>query len=424
MASVASACWAATWPGQSADYWEVRSWLDAWHLDPYRVPSLDVDYPPQALVLLAPLKWLPANPALFAAINTGLCVAAAWLCVSVTAELARLSLSRLQTSVLVALTLACGAVRVAIWRGQTMALALVLLLLAVRYGRRRPWVAGACFGLGAFKLTMAAGFALALVLLGMSSIFPAAVATMTALTFAYALSHGRGIFPVMADYVQKLRSIYSGTDIVEGVSDLRPIAHDLLANNAVAVGVALAVALITLGALVVAARRAEPSPRTDSLCFAASLLWTLMNLFHQRYDFVLLMPAVFLLLWASASFSRMVTQASKQASKQAMDPRRPHRLSGHRRADRGQDDRDVRLRLRRQGDSLHQLPFTTAPAFDVHMGARRADPAGQVRRLARFAGACGALWTEVRAARPNVGARDRELRSTGRHTLLQTVLVA
>ena len=42
--------------------------------------------------------------------------------------------------------------------------------------------------------------------------------------------------------------------------------------------------------------------------------------------------------------------------------------------------------------------------------------------LERFAVACRALWTEVRAARPNYGARDRELRSTGRDTQLQTAL--
>ena len=60
--SLAVAAVVALLPGRMQDYQEVREWFAAWGFgaaNPYLRRDLDVDYPPHAFLLLAPIGLLP-----------------------------------------------------------------------------------------------------------------------------------------------------------------------------------------------------------------------------------------------------------------------------------------------------------------------------------------------------------------------------
>jgi hypothetical protein len=296
---LAGAVWLAVQPGRSADYWDVRRWIDAGLIRPYDAPALDVDYPPHALVILAPLAWLPAAaaPLLLALANTLLSAGMAWLLVRVTADLAAVTLSRAETTALAAMILTWGPVRCAIWMGQSTPVAMVLLLGAVWLARRRPLLAGVCLALGSYKLNIAAGIGLALTLLGPPVVLGIGVVCVAGLTFAIAPVLGYTPLSVTGAYLARLRADHAGADFSPGSTSARTVLHALVPTHAAADVVFAGFAIASLAALIVLARRAPRTPRTFGIVFAASLLWALQSLYHERYNLVLLAPTVLILMW-------------------------------------------------------------------------------------------------------------------------------
>ena len=94
-ASLVTAAVVALSPGRMQDYHEVREWFAAWDFgaaNPYLRPDLDVDYPPHAFLLLAPVGLLPeglGGEFAYLLFNLATTVAAAHLLVQWSASLAR-----------------------------------------------------------------------------------------------------------------------------------------------------------------------------------------------------------------------------------------------------------------------------------------------------------------------------------------------
>jgi hypothetical protein len=286
-------------PHRSADYRDIRTWMDLGSVRPYDGADLDVDYPPQAFFVILPLVSLPRGsaPAILAVLNVGFSIAMAWLFVRVTAGLAGVSPGQFETGALTAMTLCFGAVRCAIWLGQTMPLALALLLIGVRFARTRPFLAGICLALGGFKLNILAGLIPALIL---DSAWPAlmvAAVTSVALAMAAAPVIGYSFMAILPAYLNALRRDYAGADFYHGSTDVRSLLHLLIANHAAAEVLWLIVAIGSLAWLWLAARRAPKTPRTRAIVFAASLTWSLLAFYNLRYNLVLLAPAILVLGW-------------------------------------------------------------------------------------------------------------------------------
>ncbi len=299
--SLVFACGVAIQPDRSRDFWEVRRWLDYWALgahDPYTNLKIAVDYPPYALLFLAPLAWIPPSvaPLLLAVANALLCVLASWLVVTVTVELAELRLQRLDVWALTAVVASWGAFRTSIWLGQTMPVALVMALYAIRWSQRHPAWAGAAFGVATFKLNMTAGFAVALLLLRRVKPFIVAVLVMGIGTAAFALTLGVSSFRVAAEYVGRLTSMYGDSGNVPDWLSARRLVHALLGHGGGAATAYYVFAVCAFALLVWCARRARRARLGPALTFAASLLWVLMDVSQQRFNAVLLAPAFVLVL--------------------------------------------------------------------------------------------------------------------------------
>ena len=299
--SLAFAAWVATQPGRSRDFWEVRGWLDYWafgRANPYDNFQVGIDYPPHALLLLTPLSWLPAHSATMwlAPITVALCVAAAWLSVTVTAELAGVRLARVQVWTLSCMVLSWGAIRTTIWLGQTMPVAFVLSLLSMRWALRRPALAGASLGLSTFKPNLAVGFVAALILLRRLRPFAAAIAVTGLCTIAFAATVRESPIDLTHAYLRKLAVMYGGVGYLRDWLGMRALLYEI-GGSSVRVVVAYYVFLFaSLALLAWLVARAKPTAAARAITFAAALLWALASFSHQRFNVVLLAPAFVLLL--------------------------------------------------------------------------------------------------------------------------------
>lgn len=303
-AGLALACWAATWPEESRDFWEVRAWLEAWAHGPYQ-QNTAIDYPPHGLLLLAPLAWLPGGGAalIYAAINAAICVAAAWLLVSVTAHLSNETLSAQDAVTCTCMIASWGAVRSAVVLGQTAPLALVLLLLATRGlgGHGAAWP-GLGFGLGSYKINLLAGFGLLPILERRWRVFPVAALVVVAMTVAFAAVSGKPATSAVAGYLGNLRYLYTGEDFMFGSMEIRPLLHDLVPIYRLAEALNLLLSVGSLVAIIVFGRRvlARGGPAAEAVVFAGALCWSLFALFNNRFNGVLLAPAFLLVMWGRA----------------------------------------------------------------------------------------------------------------------------
>jgi hypothetical protein len=289
--SLASGVWGATWPGRSLDLREVLRWAATWDfgaVNPYTTGVLRVDYPPHAFLLLGPLHLLPADlaPAMFAVVNTIICVLAAWVTVQVSMEVPGPTATR-QRQVLVLVILTFGVFRSSLWLGQLMPLAWLLLMLAVREAARRPALAGVCLGLGAFKLNLALGVVLCLLAQGRRTVLLWAAVTMAIGISVVAWITGVEPWVMTEQYVRGMVRMYGPGGYVADWLSLRALADGPAARAAIAAYLAITGALVAW----VTVRRNV----TGAHALALWCLWSLQAVSHQRFNFVLAVPAVLLL---------------------------------------------------------------------------------------------------------------------------------
>lgn len=289
--SLAAGVWVSAMPGRSRDLMEVLDWLAVWDFgagNPYGVRGLRVDYPPHVFLLLGPLHLLPvaAAPIVHACLNLIACVLAARTTVQVVLEGAGVRALPRQRHLLILMVLTFGVFRSSLWLGQTMPLAWWLLMLSVREAARRPAVAGVCLGLGMFKLNLAVAVVLFLLMQRRARVIAWAAITVTLGTAGFAAMTGVTPSVLIRQYIDGMYAMYgAGGDVPDWIS-LRGLVSQPAWQPVITAY------LVITGAAVawVTARRTVAS--ADALALWS--LWALQAVAHQRFNFVMAVPAALL----------------------------------------------------------------------------------------------------------------------------------
>lgn len=302
--SLAVATIVALQPGAMQDLWLVRSWLAHYWIEranPYTYFVGGIDYPPQAFLVLAPILAVPEAfaPAVIIALHVATLAAAGWILARWITERVGVPVGRADLLVLTAMLFAGGASRGAVWRGQTMGLAMLLGALALRGSTTRPFLAGLWLGICTFKPHVAIGFALAIWLTGRRIVIAYALLVAAALVVAFSIRLHEPAVPILETYVLSLLSMYEGPDSIPGLLSVRWILDDLIGHGAWSLFVYLVLALSAAYPLYRAARRHDDSTLTALLATAA-LVWSVVFLPYQLYGWLLVVPAVWLLMWPEA----------------------------------------------------------------------------------------------------------------------------
>jgi hypothetical protein len=306
--SIGSVWWSVLRFGASVDYWWVRVWLDTWQFgahNPYQIQPA-MDYPPWALVVLAPLAWLGPPPAerVFLGINTTVALLGTWQCVRWTEEIAGARLNRAEVMTLSAMLLSTRALRHALIIGNTMPLALLLFMLAMRLASRRPWLSGACFALASFKLNLAVGFGVALLVLGNTAALTAGFAvTIGLFAVTTAMSH-LSPMALIVDYAHSLLGVYGGVGFTRGDTDVRSLIAALTSNVRVVHVSSAAFAAVSGVGVACTVRAAKLRSTNAAIVAYAVFLWTLLLLPDQSYNMIFVMPALWLIHWPETRLIR------------------------------------------------------------------------------------------------------------------------
>jgi hypothetical protein len=304
LASLVGASYVALRPGHMQDFEEVRSWLEYWNYserNPYLTTFIDVDYPPIAFVVLSPIGLFDFGTArvLFLAANLLLTTFTVWLFVQWVSEELRVRTDARAVFALAAVVLATNNIRVALWLGQTVAIAVLLGVLAMKYRERRPVVAGLCLALSAFKPHLAIGFGLALLLtrrfraLFFSAAFALGLWTLVAWTL------GETPFALARDYLAKLDEMYARQRHVASATSTREFFD--LALGAAGVWGQVVYSTIALSAVVWLSLRAAPSPDRPARILIACLAWSLTAFPHQRHSIMIVAPVWWTLMWTDVN---------------------------------------------------------------------------------------------------------------------------
>ena len=266
-------------------------WL--WHgVNLYAGESF-TDYPPNAIVTLAPLALLPLVPSawLWAFFNIALATAA-----PVVAAKAVRDDARAADIALLTLTFLCWSATRSLL--QYSLLTVVFGVLAWRLADRRPWVAGMLLGLAVMKPQAALPFCLWVVFTGRWRLILPSVLTVVMLWLAYCARVGAAPLTVAADYLAIMREMYAGA--------YQQVGHSEFARLAPAGSADLwrmLTALVTFGLIITtiipqllrAPHNREglsPLPALPGMVAAAVLI----TFRHLSYAFVALLPAAAWLL--------------------------------------------------------------------------------------------------------------------------------
>lgn len=281
---------------QSADLLLVRDWVMLWFRDGRSAYDLSsANYPPHALVFLAPLA-MPSAPVLVIA----------W---SVLNALAALPTAALGWSLAhprdrpfappwpTFLFGIWGGLAVGIKTGQFTLLVLAAGLLCVRLADRWPLLSGLLLALSLIKLHVGMAFVLWACFTLRWRVLAVAAGAVAAATVAFCFAVEQSLSVVLGGYGRSLWA-YSGPSFVPGYLELRPLVHALIgpAPVAEAAHAALAGAAFVVLVLAVSRVRKRPAASRDLEVLALCAGWTLLVVFHNAYDTVLLLPAV-ILLW-------------------------------------------------------------------------------------------------------------------------------
>jgi hypothetical protein len=283
-------------PQRQYDLQTMRRWGGEWlagGTDIYRLPDEAPDYPPNAIVLLAPLSRLPddAAPVMWAALNLTLA--------PVVARLAVRSMPGARANgdaLLLASMLLC-------WGGfrtlqQFTLVTLAFGLAAMSLARRAPVRAGVLLGLALAKPHIAVPFVLWALFERRWRMLTAALAVTVAGFSLYCVVADSSPASVVRGYVGVLGLVYGGDSLgLVGLANLKPLFEQLTAEFTISAALAGAAAAVLL-ILVCVAGFAEGSRHRPVVLAAPALagIWSLLTFYHLTYNFLLLLPAA-VALW-------------------------------------------------------------------------------------------------------------------------------
>ncbi|RPH64530.1 MAG: DUF2029 domain-containing protein [Acidobacteria bacterium] len=286
----------ASWPERQTDLDTMWRWGHAWLLQGSNLYATDVDapdYPPHAVVALAPVGTLPAKWAapVWAGFNLGLALLAPYLAVRVARPTAALSAAALP----ICMFLCWGGFRTLL---QFSLLTLVFGLLAMALADRRPTLGGLCLGLVLIKPQIAAPFFLWAVFTRRLRLVALALAVVTAGFALFCLRAQASPLMVVRRYLEILQMFYMGDATLIGLAQIRPLIALSSSNTVLVDVIALATAVAILSGICVLGT--VEGRRRQVLLFSAPALagiWSLLAFYHLTYGFILLLPVATLLIF-------------------------------------------------------------------------------------------------------------------------------
>jgi len=307
IASLVVSMAAAFLPGQLHDFAEVRGWIVAWLVEgrnPYTDPALDVDYPPSAFLILAPLGlFSPTTGAVLCMVANAIAmVLAHWLLLRWINERIGSPLSPALVRTLTALALCAGAARAATWQGQTMPLGMLLGVLALRASATRPLVAAGWLGLAAFKPHIALAFGLGILLTRGLAIPLLSLLAFVASCLLFAPTVDRTTAELIGDFFHNISRMYGEGGHTTATTAIDALELILGATGGVALHALLA--LVSLAGIGWAAWRGRGNQHAAVWIVTAGLMWSLVFLPNQRYSAMLAAPVWWLLLIPGAGLVR------------------------------------------------------------------------------------------------------------------------
>jgi hypothetical protein len=285
-------------PARASDLWTIYDWCRAWLFEGrslYTVAGAATDYPPNAIVVLAPLALLPAVwlTSIWMAIALALTLLLPSIVMRASAPGRRRAAAALVVPTL--LFLCWAAPRTLL---QFSVLSMTLACLALLIADTRPALAGVALGLGLCKPHLAGPIALWTLITGRLRVLTIAVAVAAAGWAVYDGRIGEDPRTTAMAYWRVLESQYAGAGGLIGHANLRGWARMLTTDRATADMLWIAWSLGLLIAIGLAAfRRRSRASDEDRLAVPAMLcLWSLLVTYHNGNNFILALPA-FAFLW-------------------------------------------------------------------------------------------------------------------------------
>jgi hypothetical protein len=311
-------------PDRADDLWTVYNWSREWLYQGTHLYASDAspDYPPNAIVTYALLAMIPTPLVVTVWAMTTLVLTPLLPYAVMRSVLPRV---RVSETVLPTVLFACwGGVRTVLQFSQ-----LSFLLAFASLSMPEHWiVGGVCLGLALAKPHIAGPIALWAVCarrIGTTLI----AATVVVIEYgAYCLRARVTPLEPITGWTRALRETYSGPDALNGYTSLRPWAIAAIGDQTTGDAVWISVALIVLIVVCLAAVR----DRTNTLAIPGLLcLWSLLTIYHNLNNLILMLPAFVFLLTADDPSTRTVrwwTIGIIQTALMLDIPVRLHRLAG------------------------------------------------------------------------------------------------
>lgn len=293
--------WRSAQPDALVDFQRVVDWsASVIHgVSPYAGDS-DADYPPWALVTLAPLVAVPAEyrAPVWIVVNLALALSVAALLVRA------VPLAREVQLGLMGLLLATTPFRVL---GQFSLLSFVFALAGARHSS--PVIGGVLMGLGLMKPQVGGVVVVAHLLMRDWTRAGIALCVPLVLLVIASVCVSVSPFQLLSDYSSVLELVHGGGGVFAGHTELEPWLAPVVPGVTTVIGSAVLGLLLLLPAVVGAGRRrAEWTPRRTlelyALCGVVSLLATR----HLSYDLMLVLPLV-VAWWPGPRTAWVVTAA-------------------------------------------------------------------------------------------------------------------
>lgn len=286
-------------PDRWTDLDSIMRWGHAWLVDGtnvYGAPDTFVDYPPHAIALLSPLGVLPFAVAfpLWAIANLVFVFLAPYFAARFFQPHAPFRMILLPILMF------------ASWWGahtlvQFSLLALVLSMAALMWADRSAAVSGVSLGLALMKPQVALPVFLWALFTRRWKIATIAIGVVAGGVALFCVRARANPMEVAGRYVA-IRALYhTGDAILTGTSEIRPLVHLVVADLSRVDGIAGALALGLLAGICIAGFQEGRSYRR--LLYAAPPLaacWSLLTFYHLSYGFVVLLPALMLLVFNDA----------------------------------------------------------------------------------------------------------------------------
>jgi hypothetical protein len=294
--NVAAGIAIATLPERASDLETIMRWGGGWLADGANVyqPSDPADsgsdYPPHAIVLLAPLSLLPLSAALpvWALVNVALAILAAYLAARFFRPFAPFGV----ILVPILMFLCWGGARVLT---QFSLLALASAMGALALASQRPMASGVLLGVALMKPQVAVPVFLWAVFTRRWRIAATSLSVVALGLVAFCAWSGANVVSVAARYAEILIRYHDNPTLI-GLTELRPLIERFVPDVADArrIGAAMAIGLI---AGICAAGWQEGKTRRRILYAAPALVacWSLLTFYHLTYGFVVLLPVMMLL---------------------------------------------------------------------------------------------------------------------------------